>query len=224
MERSYVGSDLSSLKARGFTAVLVLIVAMSALVVSLSRFDSASAHCDSVDGPVVMAAKASLEANDVTLVLPYVQPDAEAELTAAFDQAMEVRAHGGEAQAMADRYFFETAVRLHRAGEGAPYTGLKDAAEPDPALEAAETALESGSLEGLYTILDGSIKAGVQEHYQAVIDAREREASEGTVEASRVRVEAELEFELYIHGLGQAAIGGDAHAEGAPAEAGGHEG
>jgi hypothetical protein len=32
-----------------------------------------------------------------------------------------------EAKALADRYFFETLVRLYRAGEGAAYKGLKPA-------------------------------------------------------------------------------------------------
>ena len=104
----------------------------SAFMFSLMQSQSASAHCDSVDGPVVAAAREALEANDVTRVQPHVKPETEAELMAAFEHTVSVRAHGGEAQDLADRYFFETAVRLHRAGEGARYTGLKEAVEPDP--------------------------------------------------------------------------------------------
>jgi hypothetical protein len=197
---------------------------------ALGWSDSASAHCDSVDGLVVMAAQAALDASDVKAILPYEKAEAEAELTAAFEQTMAMRAHGGEAQEMAGRKFFETAVRLYRACEGATYTGLKEGDEADPALEAAEAALESGSLDGVYQALDDSIRAGVLEHYQAVLDAREHEAGEGTVGAARARVEAELEFELYIHGLGQAAHGPVGHEEGAtggtdaPVETDGHSG
>ena len=86
---------------------------------------SADAHCDSVQGPVLTAARRSLDSGDVRFVLAYVQSDAEAELQAAFRQARDVRRRAPAARTLADRSFFETAVRLHRAGEGAPYTGLK---------------------------------------------------------------------------------------------------
>lgn len=204
-----------SLLARGLSAALVLVVAAAAFIFALGRPDSASAHCDSVDGPVVTAARGALLAGDVRLILPYVKPDAEAELTAAFNQTMAVRALGGDAQVMADRYFFETAVRLHRVGEGASYTGLKTTAEADPALEAADAALAGDSLKGVYRVLGDLVQVGVQEHYQAVLDAREREAREGTVEAARERVEAELLFEKYVYGIAQAASGAAGHSEGA---------
>ena len=41
----------------------------------------------------------------------------------------------------------ETVIRLHRAGEGAAYTGLKTAgADYGPAIPAAEYAVETGDL------------------------------------------------------------------------------
>lgn len=225
MSRMHSASNHSPFAARGLTAAMVLILAVSAFLVSLGRPSPAEAHCDSVNGPVVKAARAALEGGDVRLILPYVHPEAEAELTAAFEQTMTVRALGGDAQVLADRSFFETAVRLHRAGEGAPYTGLKETTEPDAGLEAAETALESGSLDGIYQALDGTVRAGVQERYQAVLDARELEQREGTVEAARARAEAELQFEQYVYGISQAASGEAGHTEGAaPAESGGHAG
>ncbi|HET8524639.1 MAG TPA: DUF6448 family protein [Thermomicrobiales bacterium] len=203
--------------SRAITAALLVVVAATAFVFSLSRAEPASAHCDSVNGPVVAASQAALDAGDVRLILPYVHPEAEAELTAAFNEAMTVRALGNDAQVMADRYFFETAVRLHRAGEGAPYTGLKYDAVLDPALEAADAALETGSLDAVYSVLNQALNTGVQEHYQAVIDARERESQEGTVEASRTRAEAELAFEQYLYGISQAVSGQPGHVEGGAA-------
>ena len=71
-------------------------------------------HCDSLDGPVVAAARLALDADDVALVLPYVPEEAEAEVRAVFDQVTDARVLGGQARAVADRHFFETAVRLHR--------------------------------------------------------------------------------------------------------------
>jgi hypothetical protein len=129
-----------------------------------------------------------------------VAPESEAELEAAFAQALEVRALGGSAQALADEYFIETAVRLHRAGEGASYTGLSDEEVPE-AIIFADEAMESGSLDSLYAYLDTQMRAGVAEHYQEVVEAREHAEAEGSVEANRERVEAELGFEKYVYSL-----------------------
>jgi hypothetical protein len=95
---------------------------------------------------------------------------------------------------------------------------LKTTTEADPALEAADAALAGESLKGVYRVLDDLVQVGVQEHYQAVLAAREREAHEGTVEAARERVEAELLFEQYVHGIAQAASGAAGHGEGATPE------
>ena len=84
-------------------------------------------HCDSLDGPVVLAAIRALEAGDVDLVLPYVHADGADEVRRAFDLVVVGRQQGDEARQACDRYFFETVVRIHRAGEGAPFTGLKPA-------------------------------------------------------------------------------------------------
>ncbi len=188
-------------------SLLVPLLGMAALALALARPAPASAHCDSTSGPVVGAAQAALETGDVARVLPYVQPSAEPELTAAFQHTLEVRRLGGEAQQLADRYFWETAVRLHRTGEGAAYTGLREQTDFGPALEAADRALETGSLDGVYSVLDGSIRAGVAEKFEAVQIARLHAAQRGTVEADRQRAEAELLFEKYVYAVDQAATG-----------------
>src|SRR5512140_96345 len=82
---------------------------------------AALAHCDTLDGPVVKDARAALESKDITPVLKWVRQDEEGDLREAFRHTLGVRAVGAEAQALADRFFFETLVRLHRAGEGEPY-------------------------------------------------------------------------------------------------------
>ena len=82
---------------------------------------AADAHCDAIGGPVATAAVRALEARNVNIVLPYAPASAEPEMTAAFNQAVSVRHQSPEAKTLAERYFMETAVRLHRAGENAPY-------------------------------------------------------------------------------------------------------
>ncbi len=83
-------------------------------------------HCDTLEGPVIIAAKKAPENNDVNLVLTWVQKDDEPEIRKAFEKTMAVRKTSKEAMELADMYFFETLVRIHRAGEGAPYTGINE--------------------------------------------------------------------------------------------------
>jgi hypothetical protein len=82
-------------------------------------------HCDTMDSPVIKAAQKALETGNVNLVPVWVQEKDEAEAKTAFDKALDVGKLGPKAKELADMYFFETLVRIHRAGEGAPYSGLK---------------------------------------------------------------------------------------------------
>lgn len=84
-------------------------------------------HCDTMDGTVVQACKKALESGNVNYVLPFVPEKAEEELRQAFNRTLKVGELGEDAKDVVDLCFFETAVRLHREGEGAPYTGLKPA-------------------------------------------------------------------------------------------------
>src|SRR5512138_1337139 len=117
----------------------ILVAGISALLAG-----GALAHCDTVKGPIIPEAQAALNSGDVTPVLKWVKKDNEAEIRAAFAKAVAVRAKGPEARELADQYFLETLIRLHRAGEGAPYSGIKD--EPvAPIVALADKALADGS-------------------------------------------------------------------------------
>ena len=114
-------------------------------------------HCDSLDGPVVTAARRALDEGDVAIVLPYVSTHAEPEIAAAFEQVLPIDQTGGSAGDLADRWFFETVVRLHRA-EGAPYTGLKPAGQDEgPVIPVAERALHTGSADELVHVLTETV-------------------------------------------------------------------
>jgi hypothetical protein len=208
------------MKMRGTNQIIML---ASVLVGAGLLFpQSARAHCDTMDGPVVLAAKAALEKKDVTPVLKWVKKDAEAEIKAAFTRTLGVRTKGPEAQQLADHYFFETLVRVHRAGEGAPYAGLKPAGtELGPAVEEADKALDSGSIEKVVKLVTDEAAAGIHRRFA---EAREKQAhAEHNVEAGREFVEAYVEYVHYVEGLHQAAQAGAAHHEeghaAAPAEA-----
>lgn len=160
-------------------------------------------HCDSLDGPVVTAARHALEAGDVDLVLPFVPEHGEAEARAVFDTVVGVRDLSGEAREVADRLFFETVVRVHRAGEGAPYTGLKPAGLSEgPVIPLAERAIETGSPEPVAAFLSGVLNDELKNRLEEVNKlavTKDRSVADG-----RAYVEAMLGFEVYSHHLYQA--------------------
>jgi len=163
---------------------------------------SAYAHCDAADDPVATAALKALETKNLNLVLPYVLAAAEPELTATFEQALLVRTGARDAKALADRYFTEAAVRLHRAGEKAPYTGLKPAGTDfGPAIPAAEKALQSGALDRLVKLISQEVARGIAEHFEharAKKGVAKEPTSKSGVQAARERVSAELDFIGYV--------------------------
>ncbi len=159
----------------------------------------AYAHCDTLDGPVVQTARESLEKSDITPVLKWVQVKDEKEIRVAFDKALAVRAMGPEAKELADMYFFETLVRIHRAGEGAPYTGLKPGAAVDPAVAMADKSLESGSVDKLVDVLTKAMAKGIRERFQQTSEKQKN--AEKSVEQGRQYVEAYVVFTHYVEGL-----------------------
>jgi len=179
----------------------------------------AGAHCDTLDGPVVAEARGALEAGDVTPVLKWVAPDDADTIRAAFDQTLTVRRKGPEAKDLADRYFFETLVRVHRAGEGAPYTGLKPAGSgADPVIEAADKAIDSGEADQLIDDIATEVKSGLRERFERV--EKTRKHKDESVEAGRRYVAAYVEFIHYAERLHQnATTGAASHASHEP----GHE-
>lgn len=185
----------------------------------------ARAHCDTLDGPVVVAAKAALAKGDVTPVLKWVAKDQEGQIKEAFQKTLTVRAKGPEAKDLADMYFFETLVRIHRAGEGAPYTGLKPAGtEINPAVQAADKALETGSADRLVKMISDAVAAGIRERFSKVAEAGKY--ADSSVGAGREFVEAYVQFVHYVegvHDLAQGHAGAHGQAtEAAHAPTGGH--
>ncbi len=197
---------------------LIPILTGTLLSVGLVSPPVARAHCDTMDGPVARAARTALEKKDVTPVLKWVKPEAEAEIKAAFSRTLAVRAQGPEARELADQFFFETLVRVHRAGEGAPFTGLKPAGtETGPAIEGADQALDKGSVEDVIKLVTDEVAAGIRRRFT---EAREKKAhADHTVEAGRAFVAAYVEYVHYVEGLHQASQAGGAHHDGLEGDA-----
>jgi len=164
---------------------------------------SAQAHCDTLDGPVVAAARKALDSGKVDLVLVWVQKGDETEIRNAFQSARTVRKAGGEARQLADRYFFETLVRVHRAGEGAPYTGLKPAGTIEPPVAAADEAIASGNLAPLGRLVAERMEQGLHRHFEAV--TAKKNYRPGDIAAGRAYASAYVEFVHYAERLYDAA-------------------
>jgi hypothetical protein len=169
----------------------------------------AFAHCDTLDGPVVQTARTALEKGDITPLLKWVQASDEKEIRIAFEKTLAVRAKGAEAKELADMYFFETLVRVHRAGEGAPYTGLKPGAAVDPAVALADKALESGSADKLVGVLLKAMSHGIRERFHRAVETRKH--ANDSVAAGREYVKAYVIFTHYVEGLHTMIKGGGDH-------------
>ncbi len=199
------------------TQIAVMVVFFSCIITARI----ASAHCDTLDGPVVTTARKALEKGDVTPVLKWVKKEHEDDIRTAFSKTLTVRSKGPEARELADMYFFETLVRLHRAGEGAPYDGLKPAGmDLGPAIEEADKALENSSVDHLVEIMLDVISDGIRKRFTHAVEAKKD--ADVSVEAGRSFIEAYVEFVHYVERLHQDAVTNAAQhseTEGEPSEA-----
>jgi len=196
------------MKIRQLTAKAAAVTAISAAL--LFAAGPASAHCDGLDGPVIKSARQALDSGNVNRVLIWVQHTDEAQIKDAFRKAIEVRKLNPSARELADNYFFETLVRVHRAGEGAPYTGLKPAGRDlGPAVAAGDKALETGSIAPLAQLLTQAVHQSVEGQFKDVVAKQNFKADD--VAAGQAYVKAYVE---YIHSVERiyAAAASPAHA------------
>lgn len=169
----------------------------------------ASAHCDSLDGPVVNEARAALDKGDVAPVLKWVKAGHEATVKEAFKQARSVRQLNPEAKALADQYFFETVVRVHREGEGASYTGLKPAGMIDPPIVKADQALAGSSANQLADALSSHVGQALRERFAQALAAKKQ--ADTSVAAGREFVEAYVQYIHFVEGIVGLVHGEHAH-------------
>ncbi len=178
-------------------------------MVSLSLFlylpGMASAHCDTMAGPVIQDAKMALEKGDITPVLKWVKKDQEKGVREAFKRALAAKTKAPAVKEKTERHFFETLVRIHRAGEGAPFTGLKPGEAIEPIVAAADKSLETGTVDELVKQVNDEVAAGIRKRFEEVID-KKKHVDEG-VDAGREYVAAYVEFTHYVEGLYQKAVG-----------------
>jgi hypothetical protein len=185
--------------------IQVLFVLFAAIGMAVLYSVPAHAHCDGMDGPVVKAAQEALVKGDVNLVLIWVRKNDEAVIREAFDRTRNVRKLSLEARELADTYFFETLVRTHRAGEGAPYTGLKPAGRDlGPAIPAADQALKSEDVAPLTSLLVEKVRTGITDWYKRAMATKAFKVQD--VDAGREYIEAYVTYIHYVEGLYEATM------------------
>lgn len=177
--------------------VMIPVFCFLALAATLIPIN-ARAHCDTLDGPVVAAAKAALEKGDIAPVLKWVKADDEREIKEVFQKVLLARKASPEAREIADRYFFETLVRIHRAGEGAPYTGLQ-AGPAEPIIVETDKSLETGSIENVIKHVTAAATEGIRKRFNETLK-RKKHADE-SITAGREFVEAYVDLTHYIERL-----------------------
>lgn len=169
------------------------------LLISVCSHLLVYAHCDTMEGPVVADAKRALEKHNVNYVLKWVKPENEKEIKEAFDLTLKVRILNSDAERLADMYFFETVVRLHRLGEGMSYTGIKPVGTPvDSKILAADKSIESGSLSPLSGLVPAEKQPELKERFDKVVALKNFDVN--NVKAGREYIEAYVSFFHFAEG------------------------
>jgi hypothetical protein len=182
-------------------------------LLAVTLASNAFAHCDTLDGPVINDAKLAIEKKDITPVLKWVKDSHHAnEIKHAFNSAIKVRNKDADVQEIADHYFFETLVRVHRAGEGAPYTGIKPAGNVAPAIAAADKALETGSVDKLAKKIAHAVETAIKKRFK---EAKEKRVhKDDNVKDGREYVESYVQYVHFVEGIHNMVAGNGGHEHG----------
>lgn len=198
--------DLTMKSANIVKTSLLALSGCTALLLGTSR--NTAAHCDTLDGPVVQDARKAIQTREISPVLKWVKVKDEKAVRSAFQKVL---ASGAKNHEAAETAFFGTLVKIHRAGEGAPYTGLKPAGAVEPAVAEADKALASGSSDALVKLISDDVAAGIRKRYEHAAAAYKHK--DESVAQGREFVEAYVELTHYVERLHQLAAGKGAHGE-----------
>lgn len=208
------------------TSFAAAVVAVGIMVMSPL---TASAHCDTMEGPTVGDGRKALESGNINYAIKWVQPAYDKEITDAFNLSLKVKDLGPEGMEIAEKYFYDTLVRVHRAGEGAPFDGVKPYGTPiDEKVAAADKSIEVGNLSPLKGMIEEEKLPELEERFEKVMALRNHDVN--NVEEGREYIEAYVKFFKYAEGEedhgahGKEAVhGGNAHEAEAHEEVGAHK-
>lgn len=172
----------------GKRGVLITLLALGLWILPQTAFS----HCDSYDGPVIRDALKALENNDVGLVMKWVDAKHEKVITDLFEKTMKYKSGDEEVYNLLEKYFLETLVRVHREGEGEPYTGLKPAGSTKQIIQLTDTALADEDFEGLLLKFNGHVEKILKEKYEKV--AQLEKVKDQSVQKGREYVAAYVDY------------------------------
>ena len=152
--------------------ISVSLITLGILSIWLLSPRRANAHCDSLDGPLVTVAQNALDVGNVTPILKWVTKEDEHDIREIFQKTLAVRTQSPEVRELVDGYFLETLVRIHRASEGEPYTGLKPAGQIAPAEKAADQALEVNSVDKLVNDMTQHMAKEIRKRFALAVEKK----------------------------------------------------
>ena len=194
-------SQISFSKAKMFAFTLFAIILLST--------QSAFAHCDSYDGPVIKDALKALEQQNVELVLKWVEPKYDEIITDKFNQTLKLKGNDEEINKILETHFLETLVRLHREGEGATFTGLKPVNSMTPMVEMADNSLEKNDIDYVVNAVNSHLGEVLKERFAKTMELSKTKSN--SVEQGRAYVEAYVEYTHTLEALEQILHGSHAH-------------
>jgi hypothetical protein len=173
-------------------------IAMTVVALSTHALE-AQAHCDGMDGPVISDAQRALADKDVFPTLKWI-PEADVEqIRDLFETTLAVRGQNEDARRIADSHFFETLVRIHRAGEGEGFTGLKPAGSVDPAFAATDLALAEGDIAPLAGEMAVGVRQAIEQRFATAY--QKRQVAEDSVEQGREYVAAYVQLTHFVEAV-----------------------
>ena len=159
----------------------------------------AFAHCDTMDGPLIADAIKAMAQNNVNYALKWISAANESEIRDVFSLVMKVKGLSPEAEELSEKYFFDTLVRIHRAGEGVPFTGVKPSGTPiDEKVLAADKSIETGDLTPLKGMISKDDMPELTERFEKVMSLKNFDVN--NVEAGREYIEAYVQFFKFAEG------------------------
>jgi len=186
----------NTIKANMKKSMLGVVVALGIMVLMPL---SASAHCDTMDGPTVIDGKKAMANNNVNYALKWVQPEYEKEMSQVFNLSMKVKDLSPDAKELSEKYFFENLVRIHRVGEKAPFTGLKPhGTSIDEKVLAADKSIEVGNLSPFGNMIEKEKMPELKERFVKVMALKNFDVN--NVEAGREYIESYVKFFKFAEG------------------------
>lgn len=188
----------------------IIAIFMMMVIIVLAFFKKASAHCDTMDGPTAIDGMKALETKNINYALKWIMPEYEEELVNIFELSLKVRKLNDDAKELADRYFLENLVRIHRMGEGASFTGLKPAGGPiDEKVAAADKCIELGNLSPLEDLVSPEKIPELEKRLQKALTLKDFDLND--VQAGREYIKAYVSFFKFAEGEDHDHEGGETH-------------